>query len=133
MSGGELATEPRRNAQAAWNLEIAQEILEADPDAYLAIIGDLNSFYQSLPLFTLYQGGLSSVFDTLPAEERYTYVYQGVSQVLDHILVNTSLEGLLFQVNVLHNNADYALPLSTDDGLLHKSDHDPVIAIFILP
>ena len=31
MSGGEKATEPRRNAQAAWNAEIAQEILGRAP------------------------------------------------------------------------------------------------------
>ena len=33
MSGGEKATEPRRNAQAAWNAQIAQEILQEDPGA----------------------------------------------------------------------------------------------------
>jgi len=133
MSGGELATEPRRNSQAEWNLQIAQEILTADPDAFLAVIGDLNSYYKSLPLETLLEGGLSSVFDTLPPEERYTYVYQGISQVLDHILINEALKDLLFQVQVLHSNADFPPPFSTDDSYWGKSDHDPVIAIFVLP
>ncbi len=133
MSGGELTTEPRRNAQAEWNVQIGQEILTADPDAYLAVIGDLNSYYKSLPLETLQEGGLSSVFDTLPPEERYTYVYQGTSQVLDHILINEALKDLLFQVQVLHCNADFPLPFSADDSYWSKSDHDPLIATFILP
>ena len=133
MSGGELATEPRRNAQAEWNAQIGQEILTADPDAYLAVIGDLNSYYKSLPLETLQEGGLSSVFDTLLPEERYTYVYQGISQVLDHILINEALKDLLFRVEVLHINADFPLPFSADDSYWGKSDHDPLIAIFILP
>jgi len=133
MSGGELATEPRRNAQAEWNLQIGQEILNRDPDAYLAVIGDLNSYYKSLPLDTLQEGGLSSVFDTLPPEERYTYVYQGISQVLDHILINEALKDLLIRVEVLHSNADFPLPFSTDDSYWGKSDHDPLLAVFILP
>jgi len=133
MSGGELATEPRRNAQAEWNAQIGQEILTTDPDAYLAVIGDLNSFYKSLPLETLQEGGLSSVFDMLLPEERYTYVYQGISQVLDHILINEALNDLLFRVEVLHINADFPLPFSADDSYWGKSDHDPLIATFILP
>jgi len=65
MGGGEAATEPRRNAQSAWNLEIALEILVDDPDAQVAIIGDLNSYYNSLPILTIQDGGFQSVFDIL--------------------------------------------------------------------
>ena len=133
MSGGEEATEPRRNAQAAWNAEIAAELLAANPEAYLVVMGDLNSYYNSLPLDTLQEGGLTNLFDTLDPDERYTYVYEGNSQVLDHILANPALLDLLVSVNVLHSNADFPPPLSTDASLFHKSDHDPVIATFILP
>ncbi len=133
MSGGEKATEPRRNAQADWNVQIALELLAENPDNYLAVMGDLNSYYNSLPLQTLEAAGLINVFDQLEPEERYTYVYQGISQVLDHILMNYALEGLLVQVEVLHVNADFPLPYSSDLDILHKSDHDPVLATFILP
>jgi predicted extracellular nuclease len=133
MSGGEEATEPRRNAQAAWNAEIVTELFAEDPDALVAVIGDLNSYYGSLPIQTLEESGLINLFDRLLPDERYTYVYQGNSQVLDHILVNDQLLNLLVSFEVLHSNADYGLPLSTDTSLYHKSDHDPVIATFILP
>ena len=133
MSGGEKATEPRRNAQAAWNAEIANELLIEDPDAYLAVIGDLNSYYGSLPMQTLEDSGLTNLFDTLEPYQRYTYVYEGNSQVLDHILVNDSLLDLLISLEVLHSNADFSLPYSSDTSLVHKSDHDPVIATFVLP
>ena len=133
MSGGEEATEPRRNAQAAWNAEIASELLGENPDAYLAVMGDLNSYYGSLPIQTLEESGLTNLFDTLAADQRYTYVYEGNSQVLDHILVNDSLLDLLISVDILHSNADFSLPFSTDTSLFHKSDHDPVIATFVLP
>lgn len=133
MSGGEEATEPRRNAQAVWNVEIARELLADNPEANLAVIGDLNSYYGSLPIQTLEEGGLTNLFDTVDPDERYTYVYEGNSQVLDHILVNDSLLDMLISLDVLHSDADYALPLSSDTSLYHISDHDPVIATFLLP
>jgi predicted extracellular nuclease len=133
MSGGEQATEPRRTAQAAWNLEIAQDLLVNDPDGLLAIMGDLNSYYASLPLDRLEEEGFKDLFDYLEPEERYTYNYQGLSQVLDHILVNGSLDSLLIKVEVLHCNADYPLPSSDEKDYIHKSDHDPVVATFAVP
>ena len=129
MSGGEAATEPRRNAQAAWNVSVMQELL-ADESGLLAVMGDLNSYYDSLPIETLRQAGLVHVFEAIPAEARYTYIYQGQSQVLDHILVTPPLMALLRRVDVLHVNADYALPAAEDTSPLHKSDHDPVVAVF---
>ena len=133
MSGGEKATEPRRNAQADWNVEVYYGIIADNPEANLAVIGDLNSYYSALPIDTLRNAGLIHVFDTLDADERYTYVFQGISQVLDHIIVTEDLMALLTDVVILHTNADYVLPAEGDETPLHKSDHDPVIAIFQLP
>jgi len=133
MSGGEKATEPRRNAQSEWNVEVMEAILAENPGAYLSVIGDLNSYYDALPIDTLRDAGLIHVFDILDEGERYTYVYQGVSQVLDHILVTGDLMDLLVGVDILHTNADYVLPPLGDETLQHKSDHDPVIAKFALP
>ncbi len=133
MSGGEQATEPRRNAQAGWNTQIVEDILFEDPEALIAVFGDLNSYHESVPLQTLENAGLINVLDVLPAEQRYTYIYQGVSQVLDHILVNQALYDQLVRVDVLHSNADYPPPPAEDHSPLHKSDHDPVIAVFRLP
>ncbi len=132
MSGGEEATEPRRAAQAAWNAEVLAQVLAQHPDAYVAVIGDLNSYYDSRPIDTLREAGLQHVFEILPAEARYTYIYQGLSQTLDHILVTPSLFELLTGVEVLHVNADYSLPAPDDSSPLHTSDHDPVVATFEL-
>ncbi len=135
MSGGEASTEGVRTAQAAWNVTLLQEILAElpstqSPEANVAILGDLNSYLVSPPIDTLRQAGLLHVLDTLPPEERYTYIYQGVSQVLDHILITPSLMELLERVEVLHINADYPLPLPENVSPLHKSDHDPIVATF---
>jgi DNA/RNA endonuclease YhcR with UshA esterase domain len=132
LAGGELATEPRRNAQSEWNVTILEEVLNRELDALLAVIGDLNSFYDSLPIDTLREAGLYHVYEFNPNEKHYTYVFQGLSQSLDHILVTQPLMDLLVRVNVLHVNADYAPPDPDDPSPLRKSDHDPVIATFSL-
>ncbi|MEJ2758809.1 MAG: hypothetical protein P8046_10050 [Anaerolineales bacterium] len=97
------------------------------------MIGDLNSYYNSLPIQTLRDGGLVHAFDRLPADERYTYIYEGVSQTLDHILMTPELDGLVSKVTVLHVNADFPITAADDVSPLHKSDHDPVIVIYIAP
>ncbi|MEE9514028.1 MAG: endonuclease/exonuclease/phosphatase family protein, partial [Anaerolineales bacterium] len=129
LAGGEAATEPRRAAQSAWNVEIVDRLRAADPDAHIVVLGDLNSFYDSLPIDVLRESGLRHVFERLPGDERYTYIYQGVAQTLDHILVSPSLWAALEEVHVLHTNADFAMPVPEDDSPIHKSDHDPVIVI----
>jgi len=130
MSGGEEATEPRRLAQAEWNLNLVNEILSEFPDAMVAIVGDLNSLFLSSPIQALRDDGLTPVFDTLPAEERYSYIYQGESQVLDYIVITTSLLDILQRVEVLHLNADFPPQAPDDETPLGESDHDPIIAVF---
>ena len=130
MSGGEEATEPRRLEQAEWNLALVNEILSVHPDALVAIVGDLNSLFLSAPIQALREGGLLPVFDTLPAEQRYTYIYQGESQVLDYIIITSPLLDLLQRVEILHLNADFPPQAPDDSSPLGESDHDPVIAVF---
>ena len=52
--------------------------------------------------------------------DRYTYLYQGNSQVLDHILVTNNLVEQT-DIDVLHINADFT------DMAGRASDHDPVM------
>lgn len=134
MAGGELVTEPRRVAQARWVLSIMEQIRREDPAAQFVVLGDLNSYYDSAPLDVLRdEGGLQHVLEWVPPEERYTYIYQGHAQILDHILVTPDLFALLDAVWVLHLNADYPPPDSGDESPFHKSDHDPVVALFHVP
>lgn len=132
MSGGEEATEPRRNAQAAWNVTILESIQAKNPEALVAVIGDLNSFYDSLPIDTLRKAGLVHVFEVDPEGGWYSYIFEGASQTLDHILVTPNLFDLIRRVDVLHLNADFAPPIAGDESPLGKSDHDPVVATFSL-
>ncbi len=134
-AGGEALTEPRRVMEAQWNAHLVDQILAADPNAYVVVLGDLNDYYDSAPLRALTDGDspggqLVNVLGALPPEERYSYIFQGVSQLLDHILVTPALAAHQVRVNVLHINADYPPPDPENPGPRHCSDHDPVVAVF---
>jgi predicted extracellular nuclease len=111
---------------------VLQGLLADDPTGLGVVMGDLNSFYATPPLDALEAIGLLHVFDRLPREQRYTYIYQGISQTLDHILVTPQLMDRLLRVEVLRTNADFAPPIPGDDSPLRKSDHDAVVVVFSL-
>jgi len=66
---------------------------------------------------------LDNLIDTLPEEERFSFIFQGNSQTLDHVLAtqNLSPEAL---VDIVHVNSEFA---ATDQ---RASDHDPIVALF---
>jgi uncharacterized repeat protein (TIGR01451 family) len=132
MSAGEKPTEPRRKAQAAWNVALVEGIQASDPDALVVVLGDLNSFYDSPPLDVLREAGLRHVYESVEPERPYTYIYQGESETLDHVLVTPSLYELLEEVVTLHINADYPPPIPGDPSAQRTSDHDPLVVVFSL-
>ncbi len=132
LSGGEAATEPIRNAQAAWNAELVAQIQASDPDGHVIVLGDLNSFYDTRPIHTLQAAGLRHVYEAVGPDEPlpYTYIYQGRTQTLDHILVSEGLFGRMTAVTALKIDADYPLAQPEDATARRVSDHDPLIAVF---
>jgi len=136
-AGGEALTEPRRVREAEWNAHLVDQILEHDPDAYVVVLGDLNDYYDSAPLRALVEGStpggrLVHALAGVEREERYSFIYQGVSQLLDHILVTPSLAEHMEWATPLHINADYPLPRPETPDPHRCSDHDPVVAMFRL-
>jgi predicted extracellular nuclease len=114
----------QRAGQAQVVHDFVAKILGIDKKADVVVLGDLND-YQFSPAMSALRTGtadgsgksiLSDLISTLPANQRYTYVFNGVSQVLDHILVSAGVGGVQYQV--VHINAEYA-----DQA----SDHDPQV------
>jgi len=67
------------------------------------------------------------------AAERFTYIFDGNSQVLDHMLASPAVKEALRAVDILHFNAGYPDGLGGDPGTaLRASDHDPLEARFRL-
>ncbi len=68
----------------------------------------------------------------LPSQERWSYLFHGDAQVLDHILINTRLLANVSGFQFLHNNAPFPGSLKFDYTRPERiSDHDNPIAYYI--
>jgi predicted extracellular nuclease len=112
------SSETQRIKQATEENAFVDEILAADPKARIVALGDLNDYEFSPAVKTLTDNGavLTDLISTLPANQRYSYDYQGNSQTLDHILTSPSVTH--YDYDVVHINAEFA-----DQA----SDHDPQV------
>ena len=113
------ASEAQRNQQAQIVHDFVAQIETADPDASVVVLGDLNDFEFSSAVTTLRTGVLTDLLTTLPANQRYTYDFEGNSQSLDHILLSPALLDHRVAYDVVHVNAEFAT---------QASDHDPQVA-----
>ncbi|MCM2577551.1 endonuclease/exonuclease/phosphatase family protein [Streptomyces meridianus] len=111
------SSETQRIAQAAIVNTWMKSLLDLDPKARVVVAGDLNDYAFSPALDRLTDGGvLTDLVSRLPRGEQYGYVYNGNSQVLDHMLTSRSLSRADY--DVVHINAEFA-----DQA----SDHDPQV------
>ncbi len=118
-----LNSEVQRQQQALVVRDFVEQMQGIDPDANIVVAGDLNDFQFSAPVRTLTDAGYTSLVTTLPVEERYGYVFDGNSQVLDHIVVSNNLVPIA-EYDAVHVNAEFADQLS---------DHDPSVARLTFP
>lgn len=123
-------SQDQREQQAAVVNAFVDSVLAVDPQAKVAVLGDLNEF-SFLPPLDIVKGGeepvLVDIVDAqLPPEERYSYVFEGNAQALDHLLVSQSLAqpSVDARADVVHINSEFADQIS---------DHDPDVASFLLP
>nr|WP_237285912.1 endonuclease/exonuclease/phosphatase family protein [Streptomyces niveus] len=112
-----LGSETQRLTQATEVHDFVAGLLAKDKKAKVVVLGDLNDYQFSKPVAALTRGGiLTALMDKLPKNERYSYVYDGNSQTLDHILVSPGIKKPGY--DVVHINAEFA-----DQA----SDHDPQV------
>ena len=113
------ASEAQRHAQALAVRAFHDRIRAIEPLASIVVLGDINDFEFSRTADILVgDGWLLDLPRWLPPAERYTYVFEGNSQVLDHILISLPLALRGFEYDIVHLNAEYA-----DQA----SDHDPQV------
>lgn len=109
----------RRRRQARAVHDFVAGRLAAASDARIVVVGDFNEFAFVSPLSTL-ERNLYNLTRKLPPSERYTYIFEGNAQSLDHILVSLSLSPSA-EVDIVHVNAEFA------ETAARASDHDPVL------
>lgn len=122
------AAEAAREAQSTAINEVVDAILEDTPRANVVVLGDLNTFEWTNDLKDLLPGSgpdrvLINLIRKIRDDNRYTFIFEGNSQALDHIFVSQNMvKGA--RLDIVHVNTDFSRML--DD--VTASDHEPLLA-----
>ncbi len=150
----------KRGLQAAYLAELVDSFQKAAPNEKIVLVGDFNAFEFNdgyVDVLGIVRGNPAPESEVLthfasPLErplvdgseliadptERYSYVFNGSAQTLDHVLVN---EALLLDPGVsgatvehARINADFGVHhFATAGSPLYTSDHDPVRLSITVP
>ncbi|MFC4332393.1 endonuclease/exonuclease/phosphatase family protein [Streptomyces andamanensis] len=116
------SSETQRHLQATEVNSFVKDILKVQRDADVIALGDINDFeFSGTAQILEGRGELWSAIKSLPRSERYTYDYQGNTQVLDQILVSPSIRHGRFAYDSVHINSEFHDQIS---------DHDPQVLRF---
>lgn len=140
----------KRRAQA----EFLAGMVQARRADNLIVVGDMNAFQFSdglVDVVNTIRGGpapasevvlattdfidtdLSDAAYGLPSDERYSYIFDGNAQTIDHVLISQQMVPRLVALRYARVNADFPELLRVDGSRPERlSDHDPVVAYFSL-
>ena len=139
----------KRAAQAEFLASLISRRLDVNPNESLLVVGDMNAFefndgyvdvvgtIRGAPAprdQVVARRGISStptsvnLADTTPADVRYTYVFDGTAQVLDHMLASRALLPAVTAFGFVRGNADAPEVWRSDPSRPERiSDHDPAL------
>lgn len=146
----------KRQQQAVRLSQLVEQIQQDNPAQPLVLIGDYNAFefsdgyvdvmgiisgQEAAPGTVLLHGDsavtvpLTNMIGTKPLAQRYSYVFEGNTQTLDHALVNDAVldttEATLYHARV---NSDFAVDNAADPTVpVRTSDHDPLVLALTVP
>jgi uncharacterized repeat protein (TIGR01451 family) len=149
----------KRKAQAESLADLLNDLQTANPTTPVISVGDYNAFQfnsgydDSISVLKgmptpddqivvdqspdLVNPDYSNLFENVPAAQRYSFIFEGTPQSLDHMLVNAAAEALNTGIAVARVNADFpevsaAVYLSNPARPERNSDHDPVVGYFLI-
>jgi hypothetical protein len=142
----------KRLEQAQSVATIVADRLALDPDVRLVVIGDFNAYQftdgyvdvvgqiagDAVPADNLLSGpdlvdpDLTVQTRLAPAAERYSFVFRGSAQAIDHALTSVGADGLVRGYEYGRGNADAPFILLDDASTpLRSSDHDGVVLFLV--
>lgn len=127
------AGEQQRAAQSTAMNEWVETLLDTDANANIVVLGDLNTFEFTDELVDVLPGVRSGADPVLynlvstETEPAYSFIFEGNSQVLDHLFVSAALREQA-EADYVHVNVDYPRLFSSTVG----SDHEPVLGSLII-
>lgn len=155
LSGNDTTpVQVQRLEQAADIARYVQARITQNPDIHLMVLGDLNAFEFSdglvdvvgiisgthnpaqalkAPSEDLLEPNLINQVLRVPADDRYSYIFNHNSQVLDHILTTPGLDAFVTDVQFSRGNADAIRTWAeADNGAFRSSDHDGLV-VYLQP
>jgi predicted extracellular nuclease len=138
----------KRHAQALRLSQFIDELQDAEPDVKLVVIGDFNAFEFTdgyvdvmgqvtgtpdpagalLAATDVISADLTNQTLNMPAAERYSFVFDGNAQSLDHVLTSQRLEPFVRGAQHSRGNADAPFAFDTAAGTpLRSADHDGTV------
>ncbi|MBW8862605.1 MAG: nuclease, partial [Acidobacteria bacterium] len=145
----------KRQAQAEYLANFVQMLQAADPAQRIVLVGDFNAFafndgyvdvmgtikgtptpadQVTLASPDLVNPDLIDLVERAPADQQYSFVFDGTAQELDHVLITQNLLPFAPRLEYARNNADFPEVYRTDANRPERiSDHDPIVAFFNVP
>ena len=150
----------KRKAQAEFLADLLQDLQTDNPGVPVMSIGDFNA-YQFNDGYTdpvsvikgtptaddqmvvdaspdLVSPDFINLTDSLPANQRYTFIFEGTPQAIDHHIINTVAASSLQRYHIARNNIDFPeVPgsLFANDATRpeRNSDHDMPVSYYKFP
>ncbi len=113
---------PRRVAQARFVNTLLSEPLSV-------ALGDFNDTLGSQPL-AQFPTAVNLFERHVAPAGRYTYIYQGRAEVIDHFVMTPGLDRYFLTGGPVHVNADFPDTRTSDQAGGRSSDHDPLFVRF---
>jgi hypothetical protein len=150
----------KRKAQGEFLADLLQTLQTGNPGVAVMSIGDYNAYQFSDgytdPIATikgtptaddqivvdespdLVNPNFINLTDTLPADQRYSFIFEGTPQALDHMLLNTVAASFVTRYHIARNNTDFpevpgSLFLNDATRPERNSDHDMPVAYLKFP
>ena len=132
----------QRVGQAIEVRHLVDSIFDEDENARIIVCGDFNADHDEVPVQAI-RGDVERTGNpdlssrvlvpcefTIPEPSRYSFLYQGKPEMLDHVLVSRSLLGD-YRSTEIHNELlhDESLAFAID-AKFPESDHAPVVVTF---
>lgn len=145
----------KRAGQAEFLAALIDRRLRDEPGEHILALGDLNAFEFSdgyvdvvgtirgrpapreqvvAPTRDALDADLINLMEFRPADQRYSYVFDGTAQTLDHLLASDSLLAQVAAVMHVRGNADSPEVWRSDAARPERiSDHDPTLVYIRFP
>src|SRR5688572_18749189 len=158
VTGAGPRVRAKRKAQAEFLANLLQGFQTANPGTPVISIGDYNAYQfndgYTDPIATikgtptadeemvvdaspdLVNPNFINLTDSLPADQRYSFIFEGTPQAIDHFIINNAANSILQRYHIARNNSDFPEgPLFANDATRPEknSDHDMPVGYFRFP